>query len=85
MTKKNSKLKGVAGTAVTQTIGIDLGDRSSVYCKLSSDGEVMEEGSFQNTAESIGETFRRHSASPNCAGSRRAICVDQPRVEKVRS
>lgn len=57
MTKKNSKLKGAAGTAVVQTIGIDLGDSSSVYCKLSSDGEVLEEGSFQNTIESIKKHF----------------------------
>ena len=57
MTKKNSKLKGAAGTAVAQTIGIDLGDRSSVHCNLSRDGEVMEEGSFQNTVESIKKHF----------------------------
>ena len=34
MTKKNSKLKGTAGTAVAQTIGIDMGDRNSVHCNL---------------------------------------------------
>ena len=55
--KKNSKLKGAAGTAVAQTIGIDLGDRSSVHCNLSKDGEVMEEGSFQKTVDSIKKHF----------------------------
>src|SRR5690242_18241726 len=42
---------------MTQTIGIDLGDRVSRYCILNNDGEAIEEGSFHNQANSIRKQF----------------------------
>lgn len=35
-------------TLPTHTIGIDLGDRESVYCELSADGTILDRGSIQN-------------------------------------
>lgn len=55
--KKNSKVKGATGTSVAQTIGIDMGDRTSNYCQLNDQGEVVEEGGFANTKESIKKHF----------------------------
>ena len=57
MTNKNNKTERVTGKAEAVTIGMDLGDRSSRYCQLSQGGEVIEEGSFANTVESIGKHF----------------------------
>jgi hypothetical protein len=49
------------------TIGLDLGDRFSHYCMLNEDGEAIETGRIQTTAEGwflfaprhISEFFRR--------------------------
>jgi transposase len=38
-------------------LGLDLGDRYSHYCMLSSTGEVMEEGRIQTTAAAITKHF----------------------------
>jgi hypothetical protein len=48
---------------ITETIGIDLGDKVSRYCVLNQEGEVVEEGTFRNQGSSIekhfaGEPFR---------------------------
>jgi len=42
---------------MTETIGIDLGDKLSRYCVLNPEGEVVEEGSFRNQASSIEKHF----------------------------
>jgi transposase len=60
MKKSNkAKLMKNAGDqrASGETIGIDLGDKVSRYCKLNAEGEVIEEGSFQNTESSIKKHF----------------------------
>ena len=45
-------------TAVpTHTIGIDLGDRESVYCELSEGGEILERGSIRNERAVFEEHF----------------------------
>ena len=36
------------------TMGMDLGDKSSRYCLLDSNGEVVEEGSVSTTKKEIG-------------------------------
>jgi hypothetical protein len=53
-------------TSLPETIGIDLGDKVSHSCIVDHNGEVVEEGSFRN---------------PDRTRGRRAIGVDQPRVE----
>lgn len=45
----------VAMTA--RTIGIDLGDRESVYCALDAAGEIVEEGSVRNEPKALEEGF----------------------------
>src|SRR2546425_9566541 len=51
--KKLSKMP----TQMSETIGIDLGDKVSRYCIVEQDGEVVEEGSFRNQASSIQKHF----------------------------
>jgi transposase len=52
--KKNIK---VAERHPAETIGIDLGDKMSRYLILNEEGLAVEEGSFRNSAESIGKHF----------------------------
>jgi len=43
--KKNQKLTARSnGTPQGITIGIDLGDKSSRFCMLSNEGEILQEG-----------------------------------------
>jgi transposase len=51
--KKLSKMP----TRLRETIGIDLGDKVSRYCIVDQNGEVVEEGSFHNQANSIEKHF----------------------------
>lgn len=39
------------------TIGMDLGDKSSRYCLLDEDGEVVQEGSVSTTRKGMGRVF----------------------------
>ena len=39
------------------TIGMDLGDKSSRYCMLDEDGEVVQEGSASTTKKAMGKVF----------------------------
>ena len=52
--KKNSKVRE---QHPAETIGVDLGDKMSKYAILNEEGEVVEEGSFRNNAESIAKHF----------------------------
>jgi len=57
--KKVSKMAQQMGTAKDKpaiTVGLDLGDRYSHYCRLNAEGEVVEEGRIQSTEIA----FRRH-------------------------
>jgi transposase len=42
---------------VEMTIGIDLGDVWSHYCKLNEDGEVVDRGRFRTTPKAIEKWF----------------------------
>jgi transposase len=58
--KKSSKTQQgatVAESKLSQVVGLDLGDRHSRYCILSSAGEAMEEGRIQTTAAAMEKHF----------------------------
>ena len=58
--KKNSK---AVERQPVETIGVDLGDKMSHYAILNEEGEVIEEGSFRNNAESIAKHFAKQGHS----------------------
>lgn len=62
--KKNSTTK-VKGQVTRQklTVGIDLGDRSSRYCILDEQGDVLSEGSFPTTKAGVEKVF---ATMPRC-------------------
>ena len=41
------------------TIGLDLGDKTSRYCVLGANGEVMSEGSVATTRKAMAEKFAK--------------------------
>ncbi|MGB9476669.1 MAG: IS110 family transposase [Candidatus Udaeobacter sp.] len=59
MKKSSKKQQGgtVAESKPAQVVGLDLGDRYSHYCMLSSTGEAMEEGRIQTTSALIEKHF----------------------------
>lgn len=60
-TQKQARRQGgrskrkAAGVAFA--IGVDLGDRTSRYCAIDEDGDVIEEGEFANTKQGIERVF----------------------------
>jgi len=58
--KKNSK---AVERQPVETVGVDLGDKVSRYAILNEEGEVIEEGSFRNNAESIATHFAKQGPS----------------------
>jgi transposase len=59
MKKSSKKRQGgtVAESKPAQVVGLDLGDRRSHYCMLSSTGEAMEEGRIPTTAAAMEKHF----------------------------
>lgn len=58
--KKSSKKQQVATVTMSkpaQVVGLDLGDRHSHYCMLTSTGEFMEDGRIQTTRAAIEKHF----------------------------
>ena len=47
------------GTQERVTIGIDLGDKTSRYCMLNNEGEILREGQIPTTKAGMGEAFGR--------------------------
>jgi transposase len=45
------------GTQERVTIGMDLGDRTSRYCMLSNEGEILQEGQVTTTKAGMVEAF----------------------------
>jgi transposase len=45
------------------TIGMDLGDKTSRYCQLNGDGEIVRQGSVSSTKKGMAQTF---GAMPRC-------------------
>src|SRR5882757_3772692 len=66
--KKSSKKQyrsAVVESKPEKVVGLDLGDRHSHYCILTSSGEA----------------FRQRGADANCAGGRDALTLGEPVVE----
>ncbi len=59
--KKRSPARGsektVSGVARGETIGLDVGDRSSVYCILDAAGALVEEGQVSHSREALERQF----------------------------
>src|SRR5690242_6322729 len=59
--RKHNTAKGFVGTGKRAnrklTVGIDLGDRSSRYCILDEQGEVLAEGSVATTKKGFAQVF----------------------------
>jgi transposase len=54
---KSRQTSGAQPRPTGETIGIDLGDKTSQYCVLSEEGQVVEEGSLRNTEPSLKKHF----------------------------
>lgn len=63
MKKRSSSQKSQKATVKTKgtpervTIGMDLGDKTSRYCMLSSEGEILREGQVMTTKAGMAEAF----------------------------
>jgi transposase len=56
--KKNQKLTAQAnGTPQGITIGMDLGDKSSRFCMLSNEGQILQEGQAPTTKAGMAQAF----------------------------
>ena len=55
--RKNSIVRRSESKKRRLTIGVDLGDRSSRYCILDEQGEVISEGSVTTTKKGLDQAF----------------------------
>jgi transposase len=55
--KKDNTVRKSQGKTKRLTIGLDLGDRSSRYCVLDEQGEVLSEGSVATTKKGLAQAF----------------------------
>lgn len=62
-TPQSPKAKRRTRKAEAVTIGMDLGDKASRYCVLSSEGEVVEEGAIPTTRKGLARLL---GARPHC-------------------
>src|SRR6202521_4297313 len=56
-TTAQSPKRAVSRRAGPITIGMDLGDKTSRYCVLGGDGEVLTEGTVATTRKAMTQTF----------------------------
>ena len=49
------------------TIGMDLGDKTSRYCMLSSEGEILREGQVTTSRAGMKEAFGSLGRGPSCS------------------
>jgi transposase len=57
--KQCSKVVTTATGTKTLSVGIDLGDKFSRFCKLDENGEIIQEDRFRTTRESLAAQFER--------------------------
>lgn len=57
MKKTNTAIRKGQATKKRLTVGIDVGDRSSRYCVLDEQGDVIFEGSFPTTKAGMDQVF----------------------------
>ena len=60
------------------TVGLDLGDRFSHYCRLNQDGEVMEEGRVRTSEEALRRHFEGETSAAYRDGMWNSFALDQP-------
>jgi hypothetical protein len=65
------------------TIGLDLGDRSSCYCVLNQDGEIVLEQKVATTPKSDAREIRGNAKLPDGTGDRNPFSVVESPVERV--
>jgi len=58
-TTPKSSTQATAGKGRPMTIGIDVGDKTSRYCVLGDNGEVLSEGSVATTKKAMAEQFAK--------------------------
>ena len=63
--KRTVKAKRIQGSV---TIGMDLGDRSSRYCMLNSEGEILREDQIPTTKAGLMATFGSGAGSDGDRG-----------------
>jgi hypothetical protein len=63
---------------------MDLGDKTSRYCGLDEDGEVLLERSVATTKKGLTQVFGSLGAVPGGAGSRNAFALGEPVTEELR-
>ena len=64
------------------TIGLDLGDKTSRYCVLGDNGEVMPEGRVSTTKKAMAEKFCEDAAAPGSDGSGNPFAVVEPMADQ---
>jgi len=55
--KSQKPIVKTKGTQARVTIGMDLGDKTSRYCMLSKEGEILREGQVATTKAGMAEAF----------------------------
>ena len=89
MKKRSSFEKSQKRTAKTKrtqervTIGMDLGDKTSRYCMLSNEGEILREGQVTTTKAGMVEAFGSLGRAPDRHRSRNPFALGEPFVAEV--
>ena len=65
------------------TIGMDLGDRTSRYCVLGEEGEVLLERSVATTQQGLSQAFGALPHKPRCDRDWAAFAMGEPAREPV--
>jgi activator of 2-hydroxyglutaryl-CoA dehydratase len=71
-------------TTAKRTIGLDLGDRSSRYCLLDEQGDVIQEGSVATTKERPGSSVWSCRAMPASDGGWYPLAMGEPISDAAR-
>ncbi len=77
-TVQRSPKRRAASSRGPITIGLDLGDRSSRYCRLDGQGEVVQEASVATTKKGLQLGVRRAVALPHRDRGGNALAVGEP-------
>jgi transposase len=85
MKKNNTCLKSPKRNKTRKrllTIGMDLGDKTSRYCVLDSDGEIVREGTVTTTKKGMKQRFWKSGRVPDSDRRRDTFAVGKPAAEQ---